>query len=52
MQFVCSKCGHIESVATRKAHCGCGGLWNLDFQPPKFDLGEIDMHEWSQFRYR
>ena len=49
MQFVCSKCGHIESVATRKAHCGCGGLWNLDFQPPKFDLGEIDMHEWSQF---
>lgn len=52
MQFVCSKCGHIESVATRKAHCGCGGLWNLDFQPPKFDLGEIDTHEWSQFRYR
>ena len=42
MQFVCSKCGHIESVATRKAHCGCGGLWNLDYQPPKFDLGEID----------
>ena len=52
MQFVCSKCGHIESVATRKAHCGCGGLWNLDFQPPKFALGEIDTHEWSQFRYR
>ena len=52
MQFVCSKCGHIESVATRKAHCGCGGLWNLDYQPPKFDLGEIDTHEWSQFRYR
>lgn len=37
---------------TRKAHCGCGGLWNLDYQPPKFDLGEIDTHEWSQFRYR
>ena len=52
MQFVCSKCGHIESVATRKAHCDCGGLWNLDFQPPKFALGEIDTHEWSQFRYR
>lgn len=52
MQFVCSKCGHIESVTTRKAHCGCGGLWNLDYQPPKFDLGEIDTHEWSQFRYR
>ena len=52
MQFVCSKCGHIESVATRKAHCDCGGLWNLDYQPPKFDLGEIDTHEWSQFRYR
>ena len=52
MQFVCSKCGHIESVTTRKAHCGCGGLWNLDFQPPKFALGEFDTHEWSQFRYR
>ena len=52
MQFVCSKCGHSESVATRKAHCDCGGLWTLDYQPPKFDLGEIDTHEWSQFRYR
>ena len=52
MQFVCSKCGRSESVATRKARCDCGGLWKLDYQPPKFDLGEIDTHEWSQFRYR
>ena len=52
MQFVCSKCGRTEAVTTRRAHCGCGGLWKLDDQPPEFDPGEIDTHEWSQFRYR
>ena len=52
MQFVCSKCGHTEAVTTRRAHCDCGGLWKLDYQPPKFDLADIDTHEWSQFRYR
>lgn len=52
MKFICSKCGHEESVTTRRAHCDCGGLWKLDYQPPKFDLNEIDTHEWSMFRYR
>lgn len=52
MKFICSKCGHEEAVTTRKAHCDCGGLWDLDFQPPKFDLNEVDAHEWSMFRYR
>lgn len=52
MEFVCSKCGARESVATRKAHCDCGGLWKLNFQPPKFNLNEIDRNEWSMFRYR
>ena len=52
MQFVCSKCGRTEAVTTRRAHCDCGGLWTLDYQPPKFDLADIDTHEWSQFRYR
>ena len=52
MKFICSKCGHEEAVTTRKAHCDCGGLWDLDFQPPKFDLNEVDTHEWSMFRYR
>ena len=52
MKFICSKCGHEESVTTRRAHCACGGLWRLDYQPPEFDLKEIDTHEWSMFRYR
>lgn len=52
MDFYCSKCGKHEAVSTRKARCDCGGLWKLDFQPPKFDLSEIDRDEWSMFRYR
>ena len=51
MKFVCTKCGRTESVTTRNAHCGCGGLWKLDFTPEKFELSGIDTHEWSQFRY-
>lgn len=52
MEFYCAKCGRRESVATRKAHCDCGGLWKLDFQPPRFDLSAVDKKEWSLFRYR
>ena len=52
MKFVCTKCGRTEPVTTRNAHCGCGGLWKLDFTPEKFELSGIDTHEWSQFRYR
>jgi len=52
MDFICTRCGRRESTATRKAHCGCGGLWKLDFEPPKFDLAVIDRREWSLFRYR
>lgn len=52
MEFYCSKCGKREAVSTRKAHCDCGGLWKLEFQPPKFDLAELDHDEWSMFRYR
>lgn len=52
MEYVCTKCGKRESVATRKAKCGCGGLWKLDFTPPAFDLEQVDKKEWSMFRYR
>ena len=41
MEFYCAKCGKRESVATRKPRCGCGGLWKLDFTPPKFDLAAL-----------
>lgn len=52
MEFVCERCGRRESVATRAPRCSCGGLWNLDYQAPKFDPEWIDRDEWSQFRYR
>lgn len=52
MEFICSVCGKRESVSTRKAHCDCGGLWKLDYTPPRFDPEKIDRNEWSMFRYR
>lgn len=52
MNLICTKCGRIEPAATRKAHCDCGGLWDLQYEPPKFDLNSVDTHEWSLFRYR
>ena len=51
MQFICTKCGHTEPVTTRRAHCECGGLWDLDFQPPAFTLDAVDKAQWNEFRY-
>ena len=52
MEYVCSKCGRRESTTTRKPACECGGLWKLDYEPPKFSEELIDKNEWSMFRYR
>ena len=52
MEFVCGRCGKRVPVSTRAPRCECGGLWQLDFQPPAFDLAAVDRAEWSQFRYR
>lgn len=52
MDYICSKCGKKAPVTTRQAKCDCGGLWNLDYVPPKFSLEDIDRDEWSMFRYR
>ncbi len=52
MEFVCGSCGHREAVTTKKACCGCGGLWSLSIKIPKFSFDAIDKTEWSQFRYR
>ena len=51
-QYVCSKRGMKMDVATRNPKCECGGLWKLEYQPPKFDEALIDKNEWSLFRYR
>lgn len=52
MKYICSKCGREEEVTTRNAKCQCGGLWKLDYEPPKFDLSKVDRDTWSMFRYR
>ena len=52
LQYSCANCGATAAVSTRAAKCGCGGLWQLDYQPPKFDLSLIDRDTWSLFRYR
>ncbi len=52
MKYVCGKCGHSEDVTTKKMKCDCGGLWKLDYQPPRFDLSQVDKNTWSLFRYR
>ena len=41
MELYCSECKKRELTSTRKSHCDCGGLWKLDFKPPKFDLNTI-----------
>ncbi len=51
MNYICSKCGKKTPVTTRAAACDCGGLFDLDYTPPKFDVSDIDRREWSLFRY-
>lgn len=52
MEFVCTRCGERTSTTTHAAHCHCGGLFELDFTPPKWDAQRIDRSEWSLWRYR
>ncbi len=51
-EFVCSKCGKVESTTTTKPKCDCGGLWKLNSTLPDFDEKLIDKDEWSMFRYK
>lgn len=51
-QYICSRCGARAGVDSRSPKCQCGGLWKLDFKPPKFSEALIDKAEWSIFRYR
>ena len=52
MDFVCSECGKRVSTRIMQPKCECGGLWDLDFVPPRFSPEDIDRDEWSIFRYR
>ena len=50
--YVCTACGKKTPADTRAPVCSCGGLFELDFEPPKWDSGRIDEKCWSIFRYR
>lgn len=52
MNFICSKCNRSISSSTLLPKCECGGLWKLDYIPPKFNLNKIDKSQWNLFRYR
>lgn len=52
LNYVCTKCGKRTPVTTLEPCCECGGLFELDFTPPKWDEKLIDKDEWSLFRYR
>lgn len=52
MKYICKKCNHYEEVTTLKSKCDCGGLWQLDFNPPMFNLDLVDKSTWGIFRYR
>ena len=51
-QFKCYACGQAAPLDTRASLCRCGGLYSLDFAPPKYDPALLDTAEWSIFRYR
>ena len=52
LSFVCTKCSKRTPVTTLSPACECGGLFELEFTPPKWDESKIDRKTWSQFRYR
>lgn len=52
MTYICSSCGARAATDTMAEKCTCGGLWDLDFTPPAFDLSLIDHDVWGLFRYR
>ena len=51
-RFVCTVCGRTEPLETRMCCCSCGGLFDLEFTPPRFSLNLIDRRQFNIFRYR
>ncbi len=52
MNYVCLCCGKKTPVTTLAPKCECGGLFELDYTPPRYDAAKIDRSTWSLFRYR
>lgn len=52
LNYICTCCGRKTPATTREPVCSCGGLFELDYTPPKWNDEKIDRKEWSIFRYR
>lgn len=50
--YICTACGRRVPADTRAPKCACGGLFELDFTPPKWDAARIDRSCPGLFRYR
>ncbi|SFI09620.1 L-threonine synthase [Tindallia magadiensis] len=50
--FFCYQCDRKVPADTLKPTCICGGLWNINYRPPKFHPSLIDTQCWNIFRYR
>lgn len=50
--YTCSACEQQKEATTLQPQCSCGGLWMLDYTPPRFDLSKVDTRAWGLFRYR
>ncbi|MEG1850202.1 MAG: pyridoxal-phosphate dependent enzyme, partial [Oscillospiraceae bacterium] len=51
-QFVCTSCQKTVALSHPAFRCECGGLYELDFTAPTFDLSLVDQSQWNIFRYR
>ncbi len=51
-QYICTCCGKTAPTSTLAPACECGGLFELDYTPPKWDEKRIHKDTWSMFRYR
>ena len=50
--FICTGCGKHAPIDTLRYKCGCGGLYKLNSDAPKFNPALVDQSEFSIFRYR
>lgn len=50
--FVCTVCGKGYPLDTLDYRCSCGGLFRLDFTPPRFRTDLIDTSQFNIYRYR
>ena len=51
-RYICKKCNSHYPLETEHYFCTCCGLFELDYNPPRFDLSLVDKDEWNIFRYR